>query len=576
MLPPLFLSYLLLIVPASAHKLYVDGGLMNRKPYSEASQNLSNPFLVWSDLNDSALGMPTLHANLSKNATIPSRSGGALWQDSVNKRLYLYGGEAYSSPPTSFRLYAYDILYDEWDSFGPPTGAAAIIPTSYGASVSIPARGEAYYYGGWHNNASVPGWTGPPQASNRLIQYTMDSNTWSNLTGPDGVGRAEGTMDFIPIGDAGMLVYFGGTRDEYQNGTLIPEPLDTIYLYDVATGSASYIYGGAGFPPGATGYDDIYVLTIPSFQWIRGPYPFNSNVSGPYPKSMQTCNIANNAQMLVISGHYSNNTTFTCDVESVWGEHNMNLGQDNPEGDIWAEYYPALTTYTVPTFIRTAIGGEGTGGADVSTPVFALRPDDARGRPFGDRTPTRDVPLPTAADPTDDHRPPSSPALGAGAIAGISVGGTIAAIALLVAAPHRPSTAPSAPARSPGARLASDLRPTGCGARLVHVHVHAAGHAASRAAVVAAGRAVRRGPAVSGDEGRERQPAELLAAKVVVSMTARRGHRWRQGRGFVPRRWIDPGTTPSPSLSHSRTRAPRSVHAAETWRGEGGPVPGMP
>lgn len=210
-----------------------------RSPYARLhtpNNLLADPFLLWSDLKDSTEGMPTLHANLSKNATIPTRSGGALWEDSVNKRLYLYGGEAYGTPTTNFLLYGYDILHNQWDSFGAPTGAAAIVPSSYGAGVSIPSRGEAYYYGGWFNNASVPGWTGPPQTSNRLIKYTMDSNSWSNLTGPDTVGRAEGVMVFIPIGDAGMLVYFGGGRDEYGNGTLVPEPLNTVYLYDVANG----------------------------------------------------------------------------------------------------------------------------------------------------------------------------------------------------------------------------------------------------------------------------------------------------------------------------------------------------
>lgn len=182
------------------------------------------------------MGMPTLHANLSKNATIPSVHGGALWEDGVNKRLYLYGGETFQTGPTNFLLYSYDILNDQWDSLGPPTGPVAITPTSYGAGVSISERGEAYYYGGWFNNASVPGWTGPPQASNRMIKYTMDSNTWSNLTGPDGIKRAEGVMVFIPIADAGMLVYFGGSQDLYANGTLTPQPLDTIFLYDVANG----------------------------------------------------------------------------------------------------------------------------------------------------------------------------------------------------------------------------------------------------------------------------------------------------------------------------------------------------
>ncbi|UZP36766.1 hypothetical protein NXS19_004582 [Fusarium pseudograminearum] len=256
---------------------------------------------------------------------------------------------------------------------------------SYGAGVSISSRGEAYYYGGWLSNSSIEGWSGPPKASSGLIKYEMDANSWSNLTGPDGTGRAEGAMVFIPVGDGGMLVYFGGTQDLYGNGTLTPQSLDEIFLFDIANGKwytqktsgdtpdnrrrfcggatwakdqssyNIYIYGGGGFPPKTAGYDDIYILTIPSFQWIRGPYPTYRNGTGAFPKSMMSCNVVNDAQMLVIGGTYSNTTE--CDVPIIHGAHNMDLGRQNEKKAIWAAYQPNLTTYVLPVDIRTAIGG---------------------------------------------------------------------------------------------------------------------------------------------------------------------------------------------------------------------------
>jgi hypothetical protein len=69
--------------------------------------------------------------------------------------------------------------------------------------------------------------------------------------------------------------------------------------------------------------------TLPTFHWIRGPYPPNSNVTGAYPKSMMTCNVVDNSQMLVIGGTYSNDTTYMCDADLVWGTHNMNLGEQD-------------------------------------------------------------------------------------------------------------------------------------------------------------------------------------------------------------------------------------------------------
>ncbi|KAH7313854.1 hypothetical protein B0I35DRAFT_480501 [Stachybotrys elegans] len=467
-------------------KLYIDGGMVNYKPFTSRSQNLSNTFFAYSDIDTvSSEGMPPMYANLSKNATIPSVSGGILWEDSVNKRLYLYGGETYQTPPSEFELFSYDILHNDWVSFGSPAGSEAIYSVSYGAGVSLPDRGEAYYYGGWLSNASVPDWSGPPVATSRLIKYEMDTNSWSNITGPDDVGRAEGTMVFLPIGDAGMLVYFGGTKDLYGNGTLTPQPLDEIFLYDVANtkwytqktsgrtpeirrrfcGGATwaqdrssyntYIYGGAGFPPHTTGYDDIYILSIPSFQWIRGPYPVGSNVTGPYPKSMMSCNVVHRAQMLVIGGTYSNDTTFSCDADAVWGEHNMDLGEQNEDKAMWALYKPNLTSYVVPTDIVRAVGGDEKGGATKTAPVSGFdEPDLAvlmtRQASAATRTPTRSVSTSTAT-PTAS----SSSGLSTGAIVGIAVGCSVAGILLLVGAiclclrrrkraRQQPPTAPSA------------------------------------------------------------------------------------------------------------------------------------
>ena len=200
-----------------------------------------------------------------------------------------------------------------------------------------------------------------------------------------------------------------------------------------------YIYGGYGFPPETTGYDDIYVLTIPSFQWIRGPYPPGSNSSGPFPKNMASCNVVNNAQMLVIGGTYSNDTTYMCDVEVVGGQHNMNFGEDNKATAIWAEYQPTLTTYIVPTFITSAVGGDKTGGARVTAPEAGFDAPDmsvqmTRKAVIQPRTPTRDVSLPTVTGPNNGTATqPADPkkGLSAGAIAGIAVGGAVALIALL-------------------------------------------------------------------------------------------------------------------------------------------------
>lgn len=198
----------------------------------------------------------------------------------------------------------------------------------------------------------------------------------------------------------------------------------------------SDIYGGAGFPPSTAGYDDIYILTIPSFQWIRGPYPVGSNVTGAYPKSMMSCNVIDNSQMIVIGGIRSNDTTYSCDADDVQGTHNMNLGEQNDNNAIWAVYQANLSTYAVPTDVLTAVGGRNTGGATKTAPTTGFDAADlsvlmTRKATTATRTATRNVN--TSNPPTNPPAPPvpPPPVLGIGAIVGIAVGGAVVVIAVM-------------------------------------------------------------------------------------------------------------------------------------------------
>lgn len=160
-------------------------------------------------------------------------SGGILWEDILNRRFYLYGGEYYQTPLDSYNLLSYDAIYDKWDSFGPPD--SLIETTSWGAGISVSEVGIGYYYGGWQNNSTTPGWgANSPAASSTLVTYSMDTNSWTANAGPDSIPRAEGVMVFIPASDAGLLVYFGGISTPYGNETMVGMNMSTIMLYDIA------------------------------------------------------------------------------------------------------------------------------------------------------------------------------------------------------------------------------------------------------------------------------------------------------------------------------------------------------
>jgi len=49
----------------------------------------------------------------------------------------------------------------------------------------------------------------------------MVGNSFTNNSAIDSVGRAEGTMVYIPASAGGMLIYFGGAQYPYDNETAI-------------------------------------------------------------------------------------------------------------------------------------------------------------------------------------------------------------------------------------------------------------------------------------------------------------------------------------------------------------------
>jgi len=63
---------------------------------------------------------------------------------------------------------------------------------------------------------------------------------------------------------------------------------------------------GLGFGVNATGFDDVYILSIPSFSWIK-IYPAKGTPrkkEEEFPHYDLTCNVVKNAQLLIIGGQF--------------------------------------------------------------------------------------------------------------------------------------------------------------------------------------------------------------------------------------------------------------------------------
>jgi hypothetical protein len=173
--------------------------------------------LLYDDLDVNGDGMPKQYANLSKNNSIPAVAGGVLWPDEVNKVFWLFGGE-FSSAPSPFQLWGYDVILNQWN-MSTASSNTDISRASYGAGVASNEAAKGFYYGGYLNKLTNPLWSGPQIATSNLIIFDMVKNSLRNYTGPDNIGRAEGTMVFVPASAAGLLIYFGGVTFPYRNET---------------------------------------------------------------------------------------------------------------------------------------------------------------------------------------------------------------------------------------------------------------------------------------------------------------------------------------------------------------------
>jgi hypothetical protein len=323
--------------------------------------------------------------------------------------------------------------------------------TAKGAGTTASDKALGYYYGGWLTNSSEA----DKMAVSTMLVYNMLENKFSTQSGPDQVSRAEGVMLYIPTGDAGILVYFGGIQ--IVNGTQQPLPMSEIFIYDIAntrwykqtTSGAElpgsrrrfcagavwtedrssyniYLYGGASIGQGI-GYGDVWILSLPSFTWIKF-FPGSDDNAVTIPHHSLSCDVYENSQMIIMGGHFTNSTD--CDVPSAYGQHGLDLGRSNKEGLKWAAFNASMTTYNVPPEVTKAITSNSTNSATLTGPQNGWETGDLSvvfGRPYTPsiRAATRSLPTPTSNSTLAHERGPT-----VGAIAGIAVACVLIVLAL--------------------------------------------------------------------------------------------------------------------------------------------------
>ncbi|MCJ1437713.1 hypothetical protein MMC27_007100 [Xylographa pallens] len=433
--------------------LYIYGGQATQDP-QQANNTWNNDFLTVDLTKTWNIGSPTI-SGLPQPSGPPAVSLGYLWNSLDSLFLYggEYSSAPTETPTAPFSLWEYAISSSSWIQHSNPTtssgtnsdpGGAAVQDVAEGAGITIPELGRGYYFGGHQDPYTTFGWAQwfPRVYIKSMIEFTFPGSTntaissmsngqtagsdgaWRNITqggiqGGDGFPeRADGVLVYVPgYGAEGILLGLaGGTNatfdqmnviDVYDvasstwytqptNGTSPSYRVDPCAVaFSAADGSSTnvYMYGGQDLIPAGqqVQYDDVWILTIPAFTWIKAD---TSGQSTPGARAGHTCN-AWDAQMVVVGGYVGQNQS--CDYPGIyvfdaselkWVNQFTTLtgGDTEDQQESQSKNSTGLTGsygYQVPAAVQVVIGGQATGGATVTAPaVTATSGPLATGKPI--------------------------------------------------------------------------------------------------------------------------------------------------------------------------------------------------
>ncbi|RDH18966.1 kelch repeat protein [Aspergillus niger ATCC 13496] len=337
---------------------------------------------------------------------------GSAFNDGEN--LYFYGGykSGRDGPKTvpPVETWKYDIQNNNWTRDG--FGGVPLVRLIEGGAVVSHSQNKAYYLGGVEDPGGNPNIYGTAGADVEIVSglLVLDQSTlqWSNLStsemnnyGTIGAGYLNLLED---VGDEGLLVAFGGYKYPVghkvsllcasQTNTTFHNPMEYINLYDIAnqkwytqqsTGDipnwrmagcsvtvaaqdrssfSIYMFGGMAATT-AKSDGDVYVLSLPSFRWIRVN-------EGSSIREKHTCNVLGKHTMLVVGGTIPTDSSeyepkpVNCDT----GTFENGLAIFDLNQHTWLTDYNAddQSEYALSSAITDVIGGSSTGGANVTQP----------------------------------------------------------------------------------------------------------------------------------------------------------------------------------------------------------------
>ncbi|KJK61802.1 Kelch motif [Aspergillus parasiticus SU-1] len=475
-------------------KLYIDGGEMHTRWPNDTISTKPIDDLETIDLTKSWVNSDTdLYTYIPKplaNNTAIYLDEGAAWSDGDN--LFFYGGyvsgvNGPSVPPLG--TWKYNIASNEWDHSG--FSGAALVRLCQGGAVQ--SSSKAYYLGGSLNPGGNPSFAGTAGADvymdPGLITLDMDKQEWTNASTADmnewGTIGDGYTSLLESAGDEGVIVAFGGYKYPVgqtlsylayrQNETIHRNSMEMVRVYDIAeqkwytqqtsgdvpgwrmsgctvvapaqdlSSYSIYVFGGMANTT-ALSDGNVYVLSVPSFRWIRVTDDNSIRIKHKCVRPQNNTMIVVGGNIPVTNGEYDplpqncDSATFANGI-GIFDLHSLS----------WMSNYNASynDAYRIPSKVSDVIGGSETGGATVVSPKDGFNSTSMESL-FKNRNNATDsgTSSTSTSSTTGQSSSGSKESLSGGGIAGVTVGcvagvGLIAGLAWFLTRRHRKAKAAS-------------------------------------------------------------------------------------------------------------------------------------
>lgn len=180
------------------------------------------------------------------------------------------------------------------------------------------------------------------------------------------------SMTTIDVYDIASSVWYHQETSGDEKPQVRVNPCAVVFSAPDASSFNIYMYGGQNLLPvgDQKQYTDVWILTIPSFTWIK------VDVSGnePPPRAGHSC-AARDGQIIVVGGYIGEDIPceqpgiYAFDASNLAWQSSFNAGDHPADADVDNTVLAGSYGYRVPGPVQSVIGGSSDGGATATQPA---------------------------------------------------------------------------------------------------------------------------------------------------------------------------------------------------------------